>query len=60
MKKLISNPIVLDIIKVSIIFTTLRLLNIFHKDQNNTPELLVFLIVVIGVKFFFRRPKVQL
>jgi hypothetical protein len=60
MKKLISKPIVLDIIKVVIIFGTLRILNIYHKSEHTTSELVILLTVILGVKFFLRNPKPQL
>ena len=60
MKKLISKPVVLNIIKVVIIFGTLIILNIYHKSENTTSELVILWTVIIGVKFFLRNPKPQL
>jgi len=57
MKKINSNPYLMDTIKVIIIFGTLRLLNIYHKSDNNTLELFILLIVVFGVSYIFRKSK---
>jgi hypothetical protein len=57
MKKINSNPYLIDTIKVLIIFGTLRLLNIYHKSDNNTLELFILLIVVFGVSYIFRKSK---
>ena len=47
----------MDTIKVFILFGTLRLLNIYHKSDNNTLELFILLIVVFGVSYIFRKSK---
>jgi hypothetical protein len=60
MKKIINNPYLMDIIKVLIIFGTLRLLNIYHKSENNNLGLLILLIVVLSVRYFFRKHKTKL
>jgi len=57
MKKINSNPYLMDTIKVFILFGTLRLLNIYHKSDNNTLELFILLIVVFGVSYIFRKSK---
>lgn len=58
MKKLLLKPYVLDIIKVAIIFGTLKLLNMHYKPGNNS-GLALFLLVVVLVKFIFRKSVVE-
>jgi hypothetical protein len=60
MKKIITNPYFMDVIKVLIIFGTLRLLNIYHNPQNNNWELLILIAVALGIRYFFRKPKTQI
>ena len=57
MKKINTNAYFIDIIKVLMIFGTLRLLNIYHKSENNTLELIVLFVVVFGVSYIFRKSK---
>jgi hypothetical protein len=58
MKKLLLKPYVLDIIKVAILCGTLKLLNMHYKT-GNTSELALFLLVVVFVKFIFRKSVVE-
>jgi hypothetical protein len=58
MKKFLLKPYMLDIIKVAIIFSTLKLLNMHYKP-GNTSGLALFLLVVVLVKFIFRKSVVE-
>jgi hypothetical protein len=58
MKKFLLKPYVLDVIKVAIIFATLKLLNKHYMPGNNT-GLTLFLLVVVLVKFIFRKSVVE-
>jgi hypothetical protein len=58
MKKFLSKLLVLDIIKVAILFGTIKILNNYYKPGNNT-GLALFLLVVVLVKFIFSKLVVE-
>jgi hypothetical protein len=58
MKKFLSKPLVLDIIKVAILISTIKILNNYYKP-GNTWAVGLLLLVALLLKFIFRKPKEQ-
>ncbi len=58
MKKVLSKPLVLDIIKAAILFGTLKILNNYYKPGNTWAVGLLLLIALL-LKYILRKPKLE-